>query len=241
MPILPFDHPEPFAATLGVMLYPGTDGKDPDNARAFTAQYLAKPLQSFHEAGHTLPYHSLARIAQDAGQPLTDLEKRWRGGTATGELFKALFVLANTNQALASWNNAVKIAELVARRTKSSGTRSHLWRERSQFLSVAHLWAAWCIRGGRFEEYPEVGYHGHDDFQSFLTEAEILRQWGQTWRPSRTKSTPPLPSDVWSVPDSWTPPNRQPGWPNTGMIPGMTLPADLLAKLRPAGRPRERG
>ena len=34
MPILPLDHPEPFAAVLGVMLYPGTDEDDRRKARA---------------------------------------------------------------------------------------------------------------------------------------------------------------------------------------------------------------
>jgi hypothetical protein len=29
MPILPLDHPDPFAATLGVMLYPGADDDPP--------------------------------------------------------------------------------------------------------------------------------------------------------------------------------------------------------------------
>ena len=33
MPILPLDHPEPFAATLGVMLYPGTDDDSPKDTR----------------------------------------------------------------------------------------------------------------------------------------------------------------------------------------------------------------
>ncbi|MGC1348018.1 MAG: hypothetical protein WA863_18420 [Methyloceanibacter sp.] len=37
MPILPLDHPEPFTATLGVMLYPATDEKDPPRAHAFAA------------------------------------------------------------------------------------------------------------------------------------------------------------------------------------------------------------
>jgi hypothetical protein len=108
MPILPLDHPEPFAATLGVMLYPRADGADPLQARACAAQYLARPLQRFHEAGHALPYDALARILEDAGERLTDLDKRWWGGTATGEIFKAFFTLAKTNEVLASWNNAVK-------------------------------------------------------------------------------------------------------------------------------------
>lgn len=241
MPILPLDYPEPFAATLGVMLYPGTEGTDPLKARAFAAQYLAKPLRRFHEAGHTIPYDSLAHILEGSGDRLTDLEKRWWGGTATGEILKAFFTLATTNEALASWNNAVKIAELVARRAKAHGTRSPLWKERTRFLSVAHLWGAWCIREGKFETHLEVGYDGYDDFQSFLTEAEVLRHWGQTWRLDRAKSEPPLPPDVWRVPENWNPTNRQPGWPDTGKIPYLTLPADLLAGLKPAGRPAERG
>jgi hypothetical protein len=38
MPILPLDHPEPSAATLGVMLYP--DEADALKARAYAAQFL---------------------------------------------------------------------------------------------------------------------------------------------------------------------------------------------------------
>jgi hypothetical protein len=45
MPILPLDSPEPFAATLGVMLYPGTDKSDQAKARAFAARWLAEPLR----------------------------------------------------------------------------------------------------------------------------------------------------------------------------------------------------
>ena len=41
MPILPLDYPEPFAATLGVMLYPGTEEADRPKARAYASQYLA--------------------------------------------------------------------------------------------------------------------------------------------------------------------------------------------------------
>ncbi len=239
MPVLPLDHLEPFAATLGIMLYPGEDEPDRRKARAFAAHYLAEPICRLHEAGGTLSYESLVRIATDGGERLDDLEKRWWGGTATGELFKTFFALANTNEALASWNHAAEIAELIARRSKARGARSVLWRDKSRFLSVAHLWGAWCIREGLFSPRPEIGYDGHDDFQSFLTEAEILRRWGQTWLPRRDKAEPPLPAEVWRVPEDWRPPMRQPGWPATGMIPDLTLPEELLATLKTAGRPRK--
>jgi len=51
MPILPLDHPDPLAATLGVMLYSGQDEDSQRGARAFAAQFLAEPLRLFHEAG----------------------------------------------------------------------------------------------------------------------------------------------------------------------------------------------
>ena len=46
---------------------------------------------------------------------------------------------------------------------------------------------------------------GYPDFQSFLAEAEILRDFGQKWRPERKKSKPLLPPDVWGVPENWKP------------------------------------
>jgi hypothetical protein len=223
------------------MLYPATGESDPPKARAFAAQWLAEPLSRYHAAGHRLTYDALARITADSGESLSDLDERIWGGTATGELFKVLFALFNTDIALTSWNKAARIAELTATRGEASGSRSAQWNARRRFLSVAHLWAAWSIREGRFEAHPELGYDAYDDFQSFLTEAEILRKWGQTWQPPREGSKPLLPPDVWHVPENWEPPMRQPGWPETGKLPVLTLPEGLLAELRPAGRPRQRG
>ena len=240
MPILPLDHPEPFAATLRVMLYPGTDHRDPQRARAFASHYLAAPIREFQEAGGTLSHDDLMRIVMDGGERLDDLDDRWWDGTATGELFKTFFALANTDSTLASWNNAITLAEIVAAKHRETGSRSGLSKSRSRFMGVAHLWGAWCIREGRFTARPEVGYDGWHDFQFFLAEAEILRQWGQSWRAPRAKAVPPLPAEVWRVPDDWRPPERKPGWPGTGMIPDLTVPDDLLSRLRRAGPPRKR-
>jgi hypothetical protein len=227
VPILPLDHPEPFAATLGVMLYPRTDNDDPAKARAFASQFLATPIRRAEEAGYELPREVLKSIAMAAGYPLDDLEKRWWGGWATGELFKTLWALFNTDPALASWNNAVKIAELVAARARASGSRSLQWEAKRRFLPAAHLWAAWVIREGQFAVRFERGYA---EFQLFLAEAEYLRSFGQT--AARTNQAPYLPADVWKVPENW-----DPSIPVLKM-PSLTLPADLLSGLRPAGRPR---
>lgn len=241
MPLLPLDHPEPFAATLGVMLYPGEDADNQQRARAYTAQFIAEPLRRFHEAGHALPYGDLARIASEAGTPLDDIEDRWWEGTATGETFKALFALAQTDPTLASWGNATKLAEITAARSRVPGSRSSFYDARSRYASVAHLWGAWCIREGRFHTDLDVGYEYEHDFQFFLAEAEILRRWGQSWRHDRPNSEPPLPGETWHVPEDWEPPERRPDWPRTGAIPLLTIPDDLLVDLRRPGRPRRRG
>lgn len=238
MPVLPLDQPEPFAATLGVMLYPGEGDPDVRKAKAFTAHYLAEPIRQLWEAGQMLSPETLTRIVLDGGERLDDLDKRWWNGTMTGELFKTFFALWNTDPNLASWNNSIKIAEKTARQSKIRAGRSKLWDGRSYFLSVAHLWAAWCIREGLFQAQPEIGYDLYDDFQSFLTEAEILRQWGQSWLPQRDKAEHPLPVKVWHVPDDWNPPVHKPGWPATGKIPKLTLRDELLVGLKPAGRPK---
>ena len=174
MPILPVNHSDPFAATLGVMLYPGVDEASQRQARAFTAQALAEPLRRFHEAGHRLAYEDLARIFSDAGTPLDDIKQRWWDGLSTGETFKALFALAYTDRTLASWGNATKLAELAAEENKVHASRSSLYDARSRYGSVAHLWAAWCIRERRFQSDPDNGYEFWHDFQFFLAEAEFL-------------------------------------------------------------------
>ena len=122
MPILPLDHPEPSFATLGVMLYPALNEADPPKARAYVAQVLAKAFSSFRDAYETPPYDVLATILMDAGEPLSDLQERWWGGRAAGELFKTFFALSNTDPVLASWANAIKIVELDDEKLEGQGS-----------------------------------------------------------------------------------------------------------------------
>lgn len=228
MPMLPLDHPEPFAATLGTMLYPGIDHADTLKARSAAAQWLAEPLKRNLDAGHVAPEATLVRIATECGQQLTDYAERWSGGLQTGELFATFFALAASHPRLASWSNAIKLMEIAAARSHTSGARTALWKVKRRFLTVAHLWGAWHLREGRFETRLELGY---DDFRSFLTEAEILRDWGQVWRQPRSKSKPPLPDGVWRVPQNWE------AVPKAAIrIP--EIREEFLTELRPAGRPR---
>jgi hypothetical protein len=178
-----------------------------------------------------LAYEDLARIASDSGERLDDLEDRLWNGTAVGEIFKVFFALYCTAPSLASWEKATQLAERTAARHRVPGSRSSFYAARHRFKSVAHLWAAWSIRGRAFQSNLEVGYEGWHDFQFFLAESEILREWGQSWQIKRAKSKPPLPTEVWHVPDSWVPPKKSSGWPQAGAIPVIKVEEELLSCL----------
>lgn len=242
MPYLPLDHPEPLAAILGVMHYPGTDDASRAKARALAAKFLlAQPLRELLESGGELPQETLTEIALDSGIPIEDWRERHFAGTATGEILKVYFALHGTDPRLASWANAQRIAELTSRDHKTPGSQATLYQLRVPMMTVAHLWAAWSLREGRWTTVPEAGYEGWHDVQSFIAEAEALRVWGQTWCPDREKAEPPIPPDAWETPRDWAPLRRQPGWPRTGGVPDLYIDAELIrrAGIRRAGRPRK--
>ena len=126
------------------MLYPGTDEDDCRKARAFAAHWIAEPFRSFHEAGYQLSYDDLARIMIDSGALLGDLDDRWRGGTAVGDLFKAFYILAKNDPALASWENAIRIYEVSAQRARVF-RRPYRTVPRDETLSIG------CTSLGRLE------------------------------------------------------------------------------------------
>ena len=123
MPVLPIDYPDAFAATLGVMLYPGISGDDPSKARAFAAQFSAKAVDELLKRGGIVSGDDLARLLIDAGHPLDDIPRRWWAGLATGQTLKSFIALANADPKLASWNNASRTVEKVLRQSRAKGTR----------------------------------------------------------------------------------------------------------------------
>lgn len=147
MPILPLNYPEPFAATIGVMLYPAKN--EEKKARAAAASYLVEPIRMLHEAGQKLPYEKLISIYMDSKTQIDDRPGRYWGGRVVGEALKVLFALSNTDPTLASWENAFRVVETQAARAKGSGSRALFWAQKKRFLTVAHLWGALAIRRGQ--------------------------------------------------------------------------------------------
>jgi hypothetical protein len=240
LPVLPLDHPDPLAATLGIMLYPGVDEADRKSAASWTLKFLTPVIAGHRGQGGSIRHDDLIDLVIAGGSELSDVSERNLSGRMTGEIFKTYFALAQTHPDRASWSNAQRIVTHVAGRAGHRAGTTHLKAQRNRHRSVAHLWAAASIREYRFGDDASVGYDGLADFMSFLAEAELLRHWGETWKQPLAKAMPPLSGmDIWRSPDDWSPLPRLAGWPSTGRIPVLTLPDELVDLVRPAGRPKK--
>ncbi len=95
-------------------------------ARAFAAQWLAEPVRRYCEAGHKLSDDIAVQILMDCGVVLTDLGDRWWGGIAVGDLFKTLYILAKDAPKIASWEKAISIHMVCAKRAGTTSSRTRL-------------------------------------------------------------------------------------------------------------------
>lgn len=233
--ILPLDHPEPLAATLGIMLFPGAEESNRRKAAAYASQVAAGAVRLANEDGHHVSYETLLRLTLDAGERPDDLDRRWQRGIWTGDLTNIYFMLAGNQPKLASWESAIKVMVKATAKAKTAGSRSLLRKAKSEFASVAHLWAAWTMRLDEGSAFARFDGDRYVAFQHFLHESEVIRDWGQSWKQSRAKAKPPLPDDVWRVPDDWQRPDG-PEWPEYWTRTGFGLSRDMLDELKPTGR-----
>jgi hypothetical protein len=233
---------------LGVMLFPLRE--DEPKRRAYIARRWCGFYPRYVEAkaGPLVPSSvHLSVMEAVAAAPLdkAEIEAREQQGIIAGELLKMIYMIARTNPKLATWRRAIKliswhIEEVNAPKTPKS--RASLLVARDRFFSVAHLWAAWCLRDRKFYCDPEAGYSFADDFQVFLAEAMALAQWATTFTPDRAKATTiirPDKVDLWRVPPEWSPPSHREGWPRDGRVWVPLLP-DIWMHRTNAASPAQR-
>lgn len=238
MPNLPLYGPQPLIATIGVMLYPGLDEEDRRKAAAYAAHFRNPAYRQFLEHGGQLSPEIETSLNED-DQLARDHKTRWKAGLAVGNLTKVLFGLMQTQPEVASWNHAIDVVSRANASNKLPASLSYLWDAKAQFLTVAHLWGAWCVREGKFLNRPDIGYDLATDFQYFLYEAELLRYFGRTYHQDRDKAEPFLPDEAWHVPHEWEGPEYQAEWPERpGEKLHYVLPAELIEHMRPGGRPK---
>jgi hypothetical protein len=232
MPFLPLDYPEPFAATFGVMLNPGEDELSRKCANSAAATITSNAIRLAVLAGHNPCRRTLLETHKLGIDSFPEASEHHRQGLLAGHLFVAYFALYNSDPKLASWNHAI---EILSDRSVHQGTafsRRVYHGIKMNYATVLHLWGAWVLRGRTLTSHGEFNFEAYDDFQFFLFESECLRQWGQTWKPSRKGAESPLIGDVWRPPQCWVPPR----W---GLLSHPEYPKEVLASLHLAGRPRE--
>lgn len=236
--ILPLDHLEPLAATLGIMLYPD----EPQKAEAYAKWFLSRAIQKEIADGHKVAYETMRKFACAAPPCMHDVDLRLRMGFAVGTLLKVAFAIWGTDERLVSWRNAQKI---VANETGNScwkaGIKSlEAWR--LKLMAVAHLWCAFALRGGRIVPPGVTDFDGDLEFRYFLAEAECLRAWGQSFVAPRKKAVPLLPERMWRTPVDWETP--QPNFEGPGPVRGVIQATELLpeqaALLNLPGRPSKK-
>src|SRR5690606_5999585 len=138
------------------------------------------------------------------------------------------------------WNHATAVVSRVYSENGFPNSRAYLWGAKSQFLPVAHLWAAFCIRDGKFIQRPDIGYDLDTDFQYFLWEAELLRYLGRSYFQDRAKAEPFLPNDGWHVPYEWSGPKYNPSFQEASEARlRYVLVPEMIKGLRPGGRPTQ--
>lgn len=235
---LPLDQKEPFAASLGVMLYPDKAEK----AEAFAKWFVSRAIQKEIAGGNKVAYEAIRKFAVADLPCKRDVDLRLRMGLAVGTLLKVAFAIWGTDKRLVSWRNAQKI---VANETGNSRWRAGVksleaWR--LKFMVVAHLWCAFVLRGGRIVPSGVTDFDGDLEFRYFLAEAECLRAWGQSFVVPREKAVPLLPERMWRTPVDWEPPRPDfegPG-PARGIIQATELFPEQAALLNFPGRPRKK-
>ncbi len=183
---LPLDHEEPFAATMGVMLYPD----QPEKAETYAKWHLSQAIQKAIANGHEFAYETMRTYAY--AKPFCEHEVRLRRrmGLAVGTLLKTAFAISGTDERRVSWRNAQKIVANETGNSKSKAGMKSLEAWRLRFMPVAHLWGAFELRGRIIVPPGITDFDGNLEFLYFLAEAECLRAWGQSFVAPRAKAVP---------------------------------------------------
>src|SRR5260370_12921930 len=212
------------------MLFP----EDQLKRRAYIARLWAGFYPTDEEAnlGEPVPRSVLLSIMKAAVDPIdkAEIEARYYGGVVGGEEQKVVIAIEQRQPKRASWNTAAK---LVERQTGKS--RAFLYRARSRYLPVIHLWAAYILRGQQVRGDDALGYTALDDVQVFVTEAMALLQWAIAFKLDRKAAQPTLDRnkvDFWITPRDWLSPTPKAQWPRDGRIRVPMLPEEWLRRVR---------
>jgi len=225
---------------LGAMLFPS----DPAKADTCAAQLLTKgPLQAYRQAGYRLSLTQDITFLDALGREISSkvIETQRLHGNRAGEVVKTLWALICSRPDIATWDSAIWVVEGVWAGERHRAGRATFRADLSEMRAVLHLWGALALRDYQLLADPSVGYDGLDDLTAFMSEAMALRQQLCQWRNGRNQPDTLLAGDAFGPWIGWQPHEPRPGWPATGRIYAVSLPASVRIPVRrPSGRPPKR-
>lgn len=202
------------ATVFAAMLFP----RDAQQRQDFLARLLvdaaAKSRRNV-EVTHDL----VVRALEAEPHPLSDRGNPapWLAGQSAGEQLLLLLALSRHAPDHASRNKVLFLLEWQKHFHSLPGSKAEMDRAWQSHRSVAHLWAPFIARDG-FYKIDEFGYTSAHDGVAFLMEAELMRQFGESFKPPGRDQPILDPAQTWRVPDTWRPMKWHPDWPPRGNI-----------------------
>lgn len=237
MPMLDINRPDGFSLLMGRMCYPDTGSADTARAAECARQITAAAMSAYSSQAREISQERLSGSHGSGIVRIDDMPTRQKRGAAAGATLWMLFVLHCSDPKKASWNAAADLVEEQARDPDFPSDKTTLLKCVKQFGPVLHFWGVLWMREGGIRYHFDDRDVCIDDFRRFLTEAETLRQWGQTTRSLRKPNKPFLPAKMWTVPEQLLllgPPHG----PEDVKLHALALDEAFLKFRRTPGRPR---
>jgi hypothetical protein len=257
--VLPIYLGDPESSLKATMIFP----REPDKAAALAAWLSIRDLRRDVALGHadtiasTLTSDVMKEFllascaASEFAELYEEARQNLRIGAQVAITVSYLWAFMCKEGHGASWERAIKAAEI----RKVPGSRSSFFEALKAFKPVLHLLGARVIlkrTGGpgdlettvRFAGHPDpaAGYTRRTDVLVFAAEARKL-QTALLWWDSKRPAKGQMFDEMFDLIGPWTPPSRQPQWPNRLQIREIGLDRDIatdsqIIKRRPGRKPK---
>jgi hypothetical protein len=245
--------PDAVGRTFAAMIFPQAE-----QARDHAEFVLRTHALGLREPHVVTDPQLLATIMNSRPHPLSPWgdQAGWRRGQLAGMQLAWLYSLRVQGRADASRRLVRHLVECLMTEIGEPCSEKPLNDAWSSHGPVAHLWAAWLLRGEQFRRFEYLGecvppYGADEDFRLFIWQAEQIRQFAVDYNPTRTarllhSGRGNDSSDFWELPPNWPPLAWHAAWPRIGneiyrLTPRIEALLDRrgTTKSRPGGRPRK--
>jgi hypothetical protein len=242
---------------------------EPKRAKAFAAwltmqgvKHLQFDVLAFEKKAVREEFFEVACAATDFADIYDEAQKNREDGQRAGMVVAYLWGLICTDPKSASWNMAISatgehIVKYASKNKRQMASAETLLKGcLGRFQPVLHLLGARTLRRSPGRQKPthkfdrifdpiwdlSTGYSRSTDLLFFAAEATLLQKELRFWdehRGSKIARSEYLDERMFEFDDCWSPPPRQPGWPDTGRVKYGWVDTANMPKKGRAGRPKK--